>query len=135
MMDKKTGISDSLEDNRDTWKVLIVDDEEEIHRLTRIVLDEFTFEDKRLIFLSAYSGAEAVEVVKNNPDIALILLDVVMETDDAGLKVVQTIREELKNIFVQIVLRTGQAGQADSRQHPVICQCLQHTCLRDLDPR
>lgn len=103
-------------DNLDTWKVLIVDDEEEIHRLTHIILDDFTFEKKKLTFLSAFSGTEAIEMIRDNPDIALILLDVVMETDDAGLNVVRYIREELKNIFVQIVLRTGQAGQAPQQE-------------------
>jgi signal transduction histidine kinase/DNA-binding NarL/FixJ family response regulator len=59
----------------------------------------------------AYSGDEAIKLIQKQPDIALIFLDVIMETDDAGLKVVKYIREQLKNNFVRIILRTGQPGQ------------------------
>jgi serine phosphatase RsbU (regulator of sigma subunit) len=94
------------------WPVMIVDDEPEIHNITMLSLAEFTFQDKPLTFLNAYSGHEARQVIGAHPDVALILLDVVMETDDAGLKVVRYIREELDNRRVRIILRTGQPGQA-----------------------
>ncbi|MBU0991665.1 MAG: response regulator [Proteobacteria bacterium] len=110
------GCSQILTSDQDTWKILVVDDEREVHRLTSIVLDEFVFEGKGLTLISAYSGAEAKELVGRYPDIALILLDVVMETDDAGLDVVRYIRGELQNHIVQIVLRTGQAGQAPQQE-------------------
>ena len=97
--------------NEDSWKILIVDDDEEVHSITRMVLDGFFFDDKGIRLMSAYSGREAIKVVRDNPDIALVLLDVVMETDDAGLRVVDKIRDEFKNHIIQIVLRTGQAGQ------------------------
>lgn len=100
------------------WKVIIADDQEEIHTVTKLVLDEFSFEGKKLKFLNAYSGQETKQLVRENDDIAFILLDVVMETDDAGLEVVRYIREELKNNIVQIVLNTGQPGQAP--EHEVI---------------
>lgn len=93
------------------WKILISDDEEDIHFLTKKVLQDFTYQDKGIDFLSAYSGQETIEILKNNSDIALILQDVIMETDDAGLKVIKKIREELENNNVQIILRTGQSGQ------------------------
>lgn len=70
-----------------TWKILIVDDEEEIHVVTRLALHDFTFGGRQLEFISAYSGAEAKTMVRDNPDVAIILLDVVMETDSAGLDV------------------------------------------------
>jgi len=98
------------------WKIIIADDQDEIHSVTKLVLDEFSFENKRLKFLSAYSGEEAKKLVRENPDVAFILLDVVMETDDAGLDVVRYIREELKNNIVQIVLNTGQPGQAPEQE-------------------
>jgi len=98
------------------WKVLIVDDETEVHTITKIALGEFEFDRKRLHLLSAYSGAEAKQVIQKHPDIALIYLDVVMESDDAGLLFVKYLREELKNKFVRIVLRTGQPGQAPERK-------------------
>ncbi len=103
-------------DRLDTWKILVVDDEPEVHHLTEIVLEEFQFEGRGLALLAAYSGEEAKEMVRSHPDIALILLDVVMETDEAGLDVVRYVRESLKNHIVQIVLRTGQAGQAPHQE-------------------
>lgn len=96
----------------DTWKILMVDDEAEIHNVTKLVLSDFTFEDKPITFISAYSGEEAKALIEEHPDTALILLDVVMETDDAGLEVVKYIREVLGNLIVRIILRTGQPGQA-----------------------
>lgn len=100
----------SKENNEDSWKILISDDEEDIHLLTKTVLKNFTYKNKSIEFLSAYSGEDTVEVLKNNKDIVLVLLDVIMESDDAGLKVVKRIREDLNNDLIQIILRTGQPG-------------------------
>ena len=94
------------------WKVLIADDEPEVHEVTRLVLGSFRFEERPLTFLSAYSAAEAFELIQSQPDIAVLLLDVVMETEHAGLEIVRRIRQELGNHCVRIVLRTGQPGQA-----------------------
>ncbi len=92
------------------WKVLIVDDEKDVHAVTELALRNFSFEGKPLQFLHAYTGAEAVQIMADQPDVAVILLDVIMESDDAGLSVATTIRNELNNKLVRIVLRTGQAG-------------------------
>lgn len=96
----------------DAWKIMIVDDEVEIHRITQLALQKFTFEGKRLIFLSAYSGVEAKALIRHHPDTAVILLDVVMETIDSGLHLIRFIREELGNKLMRIILRTGQPGEA-----------------------
>jgi response regulator RpfG family c-di-GMP phosphodiesterase len=98
-----------------SWKILIVDDEPGIHTITKISLDDFIFEGKRIKFISAYSAKEAREILAITPDIALVYLDVVMESDDAGLVLVKYIRESLCNKFIRIVLRTGQPGQAPER--------------------
>jgi len=98
------------------WKIMIVDDEEEVHQVTHMVLDNFTFEDASVNFISAYSGGEAKNLLARHPDTALILLDVVMESDQAGLEVARYIRNELKNRFIRIILRTGQPGHAPERQ-------------------
>ena len=95
-----------------SWKVLIVDDDREIHQITRMALRDFTFRQHKLEFISAYSGAEARDILAQHSDIVLLLLDVVMETDDAGLTLVRYIREQLHNDLVRIILRTGQPGQA-----------------------
>jgi PAS domain S-box-containing protein len=94
------------------WKVLVVDDEKEIHKLTEMVLDDVVFQGRRIELLSAFSASEAMVVINENPDTALVILDVVMETDDAGLRFVRYIRKILENRIVQIVLRTGQPGLA-----------------------
>jgi CheY-like chemotaxis protein len=93
------------------WKLLIVDDEASIHDMTKRVLADIRFENRPLAFLDAYDGTEACAVMAAHDDIAIILLDVVMETDDAGLRVVRYIRDELNNHFTRIILRTGQPGQ------------------------
>ena len=95
-----------------SWKILIVDDEIEIHNITKLALNDFTFGGKPLTFFSAYSAEEAKELIKQHPDIALVLLDVVMESDEAGLEVVKYIRNVLCNFLVRIILRTGQPGKA-----------------------
>lgn len=98
------------EETLESWKILISDDEEDVHTLTKTVLKNFVYKNKKLEFISTYNGADTIEAVKNNSDIVLVLLDVIMESDDAGLQVVKKIREELHNEYIQIVLRTGQAG-------------------------
>ncbi len=98
------------------WKVLIVDDEEEVHSVTRLALHGFEFASRELDLLSAYSASQARQQLVAEPGIALILLDVVMESEHAGLELVRFIREEIENPFVRIILRTGQPGQAPERQ-------------------
>ncbi|WP_022666777.1 response regulator [Desulfospira joergensenii] len=98
------------------WKLLIVDDEPDIHRTTKFVLKDFQFDGAGLEFISAFSGAEAVELMRSNGDIAVVLLDVVMETSHAGLDCAREIRETLKNRMVRIILRTGQPGEAPERR-------------------
>ncbi|OPH57531.1 hypothetical protein BC351_03115 [Paenibacillus ferrarius] len=100
---------------QEPWVVLIVDDEKQIHQVTKMVLDDFEFAGKKLEFHSAYSALEARQLLKQQPNAALILLDVVMEYEDAGLQTVKYIREELKNTAIRIILRTGQPGQAPER--------------------
>ena len=94
------------------WKIMVVDDEVEVHRVTQFALQKFTYEGKRLAFISAYSAAEAELLMQEHPDIAVILLDVVMERADSGLQLIRYIRETLGNKLVRIVLRTGQPGEA-----------------------
>ena len=105
-----------LADEDDFWSVLIVDDEKEVHDVTELALRNFSFEARSLRFFHAYTGAEGFQVMADNPDIAVILLDVVMESDDAGLILAKRIRAELGNQLVRIVLRTGQAGLAPEQK-------------------
>lgn len=97
------------------WTVMIVDDDTEVHSFTKLALHDFVFERKPLRFLSAYNAAEAVELLEQNNDIAIILLDVVMESETAGLDLVETIRYHLNNPTIRIIIRTGQPGIAPER--------------------
>jgi len=98
------------------WKILRVDDDEEVHKVTRLALADFSFLDRPLQFITATTGKQAVDIMRDQPDIAIVLMDVVMETEHAGLDAVQAIRRDLKNRLVRIVLRTGQPGQAPERE-------------------
>jgi len=98
------------------WKIMIVDDEADIHRMTERILEDITFDGKGFTYLNAYSGKEAKELIQEHPDTALILLDVVMRTENDGLMVVEFIRNDIENRFVRIILRTGQPGQAPERK-------------------
>jgi CheY-like chemotaxis protein len=93
------------------WPVLIVDDDQAIHVVTKLALDGFTFQSRPLEWLSAYSAAEGRAIMAARKDIALVLLDVVMETDQAGLDLARQIRDELHNRTTRIVVRTGEARQ------------------------
>lgn len=94
------------------WKVLIVDDEPDVHEVTIVALKEIVIEGRCLEFVRAYSAEEAKVRLAEHPDLAVILLDVVMESDDAGLRLIRHIREHLKNEAIRIILRTGQPGYA-----------------------
>jgi signal transduction histidine kinase len=96
----------------ETWKTLIVDDEEDIHTITELVLGNYQYKNKPLELLNAYSAEQAKAILQQHDNIALVFLDVVMETHDAGLELVRYVREQLKNSRVRIVLRTGQPGYA-----------------------
>jgi EAL domain-containing protein (putative c-di-GMP-specific phosphodiesterase class I)/DNA-binding NarL/FixJ family response regulator len=97
------------------WHVLLVDDAPEIHEVTRLVLADAAFSGRPIELSSALSAAEARAYLSAHPGTALILLDVVMEADDAGLELVRHIRDTLDDHDVQIILRTGQPGMAPER--------------------
>lgn len=94
------------------WKILIADDDPEIHAVTKLALSDLQLEGRELTFFHAYSGEQTLEILSTEKNIAMVLLDVVMEQDDSGLRAVQHIREDLGNEEIRIVLRTGQPGYA-----------------------
>ena len=102
--------------SKSAWRVLIVDDEPDVHAVTELALEGLVFAGQGIEFGHAYTAREARDYLKNYPDTALILLDVVMESDQAGLELVEVIRYEHHNDLVRIILRTGQPGQAPERE-------------------
>ncbi|MBZ2209463.1 PAS domain-containing protein [Massilia soli] len=117
------------------WRILIVDDDVDVHVVTKFALSATNFQGRRLSFLHAYSGKEALNILRDTPDIAMVLLDVIMETDDAGLRVARQIREQLHNELVRIVLRTGQPGQAFEHEVIVDYDINDYWCKADLTTR
>ena len=98
------------------WKVLVVDDEPDIHAVLRLAMQDMLVEGHPLQLFDANSAEEAKAMLAAHPDIALVLLDVVMETEQAGLELVRHVRQEMGNRMVRIVLVTGQPGYAPQRE-------------------
>jgi signal transduction histidine kinase len=98
------------------WKIAVIDDDHAVHEGTRFALSDYSLNGQTLEILSAYSAAEGRKLMRAHPDIAAVLLDVIMETDAAGLDLVEFIRNEIGNETVRIILRTGQPGQAPERR-------------------
>lgn len=96
----------------DSWKVLIVDDEQDVHDVTMLTLRRLVFRDRGIKLFSAYNAKEAEMIIQEHPDMALLLLDVVMEEDRSGLELVKYIREKMSNDKTQIIIRTGHPGRA-----------------------
>jgi diguanylate cyclase (GGDEF)-like protein/PAS domain S-box-containing protein len=94
------------------WLVLLVDDEPEVHNVTQMVLRDFTFQGRPLRFISAFTAAQARDLLRRARNVAVCLLDVVMETNTAGLELVRYIRNDLSDHAMRIILRTGQPGHA-----------------------
>jgi CheY-like chemotaxis protein len=100
----------------ENYLILVVDDEPDMHSLSRLSLRSLKYRDRGVELAFASTGQEAVEFMRSRPDTAVILLDVVMETPTAGLDACQSIRQELGNEFVRIILRTGQPGAAPEKK-------------------
>ncbi|AOU96706.1 hypothetical protein BI364_00545 [Acidihalobacter yilgarnensis] len=98
------------------WRVLVVDDEKDIHSAVRLAISGIRFHDRPLEIVSCYSAAEAETDLAEHPETALALVDVVMENEHAGLDLVRTIRERQDNSQLRIVIVTGHPGQAPERE-------------------
>ena len=96
-------------------RILVADDEPDVAAVTRLSLRGMRHGGRPVELVVATTGADAVEAMRADPGIAVVLLDVVMENDTAGLDACRAIREELGNRFVRILLRTGQPGVAPER--------------------
>jgi CheY-like chemotaxis protein len=101
--------------NGDPWRVLVVDDDPDVFRVTELSLMRLRFRDRGVQLLTASSGGAARAFLYQEPDIAVALIDVVMETETAGLDLIRTIRTEFGLTDTRIILRTGQPGQAPER--------------------
>jgi PAS domain S-box-containing protein len=117
------------------WRILIADDDVDVHVVTKFALSSCNFQGRPLAFLHAYSGAETLAILQAEPDVALVLLDVTMETPDAGLDVIRQLRQDLNNQLIRIVLRTGQPGNARERDVILNHDIDDYWCKSDLTNR
>lgn len=115
-LDEADEAQDGLTRLATPWKILITDDDKNVHDTTLLALHGVKLLGRPLEFLHAYSASQARQVLSDHPDTALILLDVVMETVDAGLHLVDVIRKEMHLDNLRIVLRTGQPGYAPEQE-------------------
>ena len=102
--------------NQETWKLLIVDDDKHVHDITKLTLKNLKFKNKNIIFTSCYSAQEAIDLLKESNIFSIILLDITMETANAGLDVAKFIRKDLKDNLTRIIVRTGQPGDIPERE-------------------
>jgi CheY-like chemotaxis protein len=93
------------------WNVLVVDDEEDVHRVTMIALRRRSWRGRPIKLTHAHSGTEAREILSGPAAFHCVLVDVVMESKDTGLVLCDHIRATLPRT-TRIVLRTGQPGLA-----------------------
>jgi len=105
------------------WLILIADDEPQVHDATVMALRRTRFGGRSCSFLHAYSAAEALKFISENSGIDLMLLDVIMETRDAGLSLVRKLRDGDIRPNLKIVVRSGQPGWEHetliSRDYPI----------------
>lgn len=94
------------------WQILIIDDDPDVHATTKLALKGSMVDGRELSFVDAYSAEEGLKLLRQNTEFSVALVDVVMERDDSGLSLVQTIRDTLDNHNIRLILRTGQPGYA-----------------------
>ncbi len=111
-MDEQSAELHGVQLSKPSWRIMIIDDDPDVHSATMFALGNLEIQNRSLTFLHAYSAQEARDILAREPDIAVILLDVVMEQEDAGLNLVNFVRKNLGLIDVRIILRTGQPGYA-----------------------
>lgn len=111
-IEKKLTLKTKAETSDKSWSILVVDDDHSVHDVTRLILGHFKLLDRNIKLTHFYSAQEAKMMLEKDNDFCVILLDVVMENDHAGLDLVNHIRKVINNQMVRIVLRTGQPGQA-----------------------
>ncbi len=109
---------------RSKFNILLVDDEPDVLSVSKLAMQNFKVYGLPLKIHTASSKAEAIELINSTllptdmpgHNFAVAFIDVVMETDQAGLELCQYIRETLKNREVQLYIRTGQPGVAPERE-------------------
>jgi EAL domain-containing protein (putative c-di-GMP-specific phosphodiesterase class I)/CheY-like chemotaxis protein/GGDEF domain-containing protein len=98
-----------------TWRILVVDDDNDVHEATDFALRRVQILGRPLELIHVFSAEEALKILRQTPDVVVILLDVVMERPDSGLRLVEELRAEGYR-EQRIILRTGYPGDAPEKQ-------------------
>lgn len=98
------------------YKVMIADDDEQVHKVTKMILRDFHYNNRSLEFIDTFSAAQTIEALKIHDDVAILFLDVVMEKNNSGFEVIEFLRESQQNYLARIILRTGQPGEAPEEE-------------------
>src|SRR5919202_554881 len=106
------------------YNVLIVDDDPDVLAVSKLAMRGFKPLNLPIQLYTAASKAEAIDLIQRElsipaglgVDLAVAIIDVVMETDTAGLELCDYIRNTLHNRFAQLYIRTGQPGVAPERE-------------------
>ncbi len=104
-------------DGRLVWRILVVDDEPSVHQATVLALKGISIEGRPFEFVHAYSAEQARTCLLEHQDLAVVLLDVVMESDDAGLQLIRFIREDLGNQAIRHHSADRAAGLCAGDRH------------------
>ncbi len=103
--------------------VLLVDDDPDVLAVSKLAMRNFEVFGLPITTYAAASKAEAIELLQSRfalraqvgAKLNVAFVDVVMETDTAGLELCDYIRNEMGNKFTQLYVRTGQPGIAPER--------------------
>lgn len=110
--DQESSRNDDSKNKCDKWKILVVDDDEDVHLATKFALKNVVIQSQTLELIHCYSVAQTLEQLKSHQNVAVALIDVVMESSDSGLRLIEEIRDHDEYANMRIVLRTGQPGYA-----------------------
>lgn len=92
------------------WPILVVDDDKEIFEVTQLALNDFCFNNLSLELEYADSAEQAIDMASKT-EYAVLLIDMIMEEENSGMKVVEHIRENQDNRHSRLIIRSGQPGR------------------------
>lgn len=101
---------DNFKKSKTPWRILVVDDDQGVHDSTEFILDDFEFLGEEVELVDAHSAKEAQEILEKDPSIAIAIVDIVMEGENAGLELINYIRGNREYDLIRLIVRTGQPG-------------------------
>lgn len=100
--------------NRSVWRILIAGDEEGVRETIKYALCDVEVCGRKIEFHDAYNSEMTLRLLESIPDVAVLLLDIVMEKANVGLDLISVIRNDLKMSDVRIVLRGDESNKIPS---------------------